>query len=68
MTDLSDELIGKECIFNLVCDISYSFHYAVVADAQKVQNHKKVSDVVRSPDGGVELCAAVSRGGSTSRC
>ena len=45
MTGLSEELIGKRCIFNLDCPIDYSFHWAVVAHVQKVQNHKKVGDL-----------------------
>ena len=52
MTELSDELIGKRCILNLFCDINYSFHYAIVAHVQKVQNHKRVDLVVRSLSAG----------------
>ena len=59
MTGLPDELIGKQCIFNLNCPIDYSFHWAVVAHVQKVQNHKNVRNVARSAYSGMFLTNAV---------
>ena len=62
MTGLSEELIGKRCIFNLDCPIDYSFHWAVVAHVQKVQNHKHVSHVARSIFSGMFLTNPVKGG------
>ncbi len=49
MTGLSDELVWKKCIFDLPCNIDDSFHYFIVAHNEKVQSHKRVGDVARSP-------------------
>ena len=62
MTGLPDELIGKKCVFDLGCDDNYRFHYAVVAHIEKVQNHKRVDSVARSPLSGFFLTNPVKGG------
>ena len=66
MAKLSDELIQKRCVFNLDCDVNYSFHYAVVAHIEKVHNHKKVHNVAQFPNGGFFLSNPVNGGSCRS--